>query len=102
MPGIFGVTDQNRSCDQASLLAEMAGRLRHHSWYREHLFAAEGIGLGRVALGPATAATFGSPARTIVAGVSYECRGRDRIPGAKLSEHAHANALDPQCMNLSC
>ena len=50
---------------------------------------------------PATAATFGSPARTIVAGVSYECRGRDRVPGAKLSEHAHANALDLRGLKLA-
>src|SRR5271165_749683 len=25
---------------------------------------------------------------------SYECRGRNRIPGAQISEHGHANALD--------
>src|SRR5205823_14572649 len=50
---------------------------------------------------PATAATFGSPARTIVAGVSYECRGRDRIPVATLSEHAYANALDLRGLNLA-
>ena len=43
---------------------------------------------------PAAAATFGSPAHTILAGASYECRGRDRVPGAKLSEHGRANALD--------
>ena len=30
----------------------------------------------------------------IAVGTSYECRGRNRRPGAKLSEHAFANALD--------
>lgn len=40
------------------------------------------------------AATLGSPARTIVTAASYDCRERDRVPGAKLSEHGRANALD--------
>jgi hypothetical protein len=47
----------------------------------------------REELAPA-AATFGSPVRTIVTGASYECRGRDRVLGATLSEHGRANALD--------
>jgi hypothetical protein len=40
------------------------------------------------------AATLGSPARTIITAGSYDCRERDRVPGAKLSEHSRANALD--------
>ena len=70
----------------ATLRCPMAEAVAH--WVREDV-------------APAAAATFGSPARTIVAGVSYECRGRDRIPGAKLSEHAHANALDLRGLKLA-
>jgi hypothetical protein len=47
------------------------------------------------------AATLGSPVRTIVTGTSYECRGRDRDPGAKVSEHGHANALDLRGLRLA-
>jgi hypothetical protein len=47
------------------------------------------------------AATLGSPARTIVTAASYECRERDRIPGAKLSEHGRANALDLRGLTLA-
>jgi hypothetical protein len=32
---------------------------------------------------------------------SYECRGRDGVVGAKLSEHGHANALDVQAFKLA-
>ena len=32
--------------------------------------------------------------RKIMIGTSYECRGRNRQPGAQLSEHAFANAVD--------
>ncbi|MEJ2626733.1 MAG: extensin family protein [Pseudolabrys sp.] len=32
---------------------------------------------------------------------SYECRTRNRIPGAKLSEHAHGNALDVRAFTLA-
>ncbi|TMJ56883.1 MAG: extensin family protein [Alphaproteobacteria bacterium] len=70
----------------ATLRCPMAEAVAH--WIREDV-------------APAAAATFGSPARTIVAGVSYECRGRDRIPDAKLSEHAHANALDLRGLKLA-
>jgi hypothetical protein len=43
----------------------------------------------------APAATgLGGPVRTLVTSTSYDCRERDRVPGAKLSEHGRANALD--------
>jgi hypothetical protein len=48
----------------------------------------------REEVAPAAAATFGSSVRTVITGTSYQCRGRDRDPAAKISEHGHANALD--------
>ena len=50
---------------------------------------------------PAVAARLGSPVRTIAIGTSYECRGRDRDPNAKVSEHGHANALDVSGFKLA-
>jgi hypothetical protein len=47
------------------------------------------------------AATLGSSARTIVTATSYDCRERDRVPGAKLSEHGRANALDLRGVTLA-
>jgi hypothetical protein len=32
---------------------------------------------------------------------AYECRSRNRIPGAKLSEHAHGKALDVRAFDLA-
>ena len=32
---------------------------------------------------------------------SYECRGRNRVAGAKLSEHGRANALDVRAFKLA-
>ena len=32
---------------------------------------------------------------------SYDCRGRNRIAGAKLSEHGKANALDIRSLKLA-
>ncbi|MEJ2432143.1 MAG: extensin family protein [Pseudolabrys sp.] len=32
---------------------------------------------------------------------SYECRTRNRIPGAKLSEHAHGDAIDVRAFSLA-
>jgi hypothetical protein len=32
---------------------------------------------------------------------SFECRGRNRVVGAKLSEHGHANALDVRALKLA-
>jgi hypothetical protein len=46
-------------------------------------------------------ATLGSPAHTIVTAASYDCRERDRVPGAKLSEHGRANALDLRGLKLA-
>lgn len=46
------------------------------------------------------AAAMGSPLRAIQNYDSYECRGRNRVAGAKLSEHALANALDIRAVRL--
>jgi hypothetical protein len=47
----------------------------------------------RTDAGPA-AATLGAPLATIFGYDSYECRGRNNIVGAKLSEHGKGNAID--------
>jgi hypothetical protein len=43
---------------------------------------------------PEADGAFGKPASSVVIGTSYECRGQNRREGAKLSEHAFADALD--------
>ena len=68
----------------ATLRCPMAEAVAH--WIREEVAPA--------------ATTLGSPARTIVTGASYDCRERDRVPGAKLSEHGRANALDLRGLTL--
>jgi len=47
------------------------------------------------------AAALGSPPKSIETFDSYECRGRNRIVGAKLSEHGRANALDVRIIKLA-
>ncbi len=42
----------------------------------------------------AAKAAFGAPVTTIDVAGSYTCRGRNNVVGAKLSEHAFANAID--------
>ncbi len=69
----------------AMLRCPMAEAVAH--WVREEVAPA--------------AAALGSPARTILAGTSYQCRKRDRVAGAKLSEHGHANALDLRGITLA-
>src|SRR5262249_55416168 len=51
-------------------------------------------------LAPA-AASLGAPLASIVNYDSYDCRGRNRIVGAKLSEHGRANALDVRGIRLT-
>jgi hypothetical protein len=43
---------------------------------------------------------FGSPLRGLDNFDSYECRGRNRVRGAQLSEHGKANALDVRLFKL--
>jgi hypothetical protein len=43
----------------------------------------------------------GSPLASIQTAASFECRGRNRVVGAKLSEHGHANAIDLRALVLA-
>jgi hypothetical protein len=43
----------------------------------------------------------GAPLRGLDNFDSYECRGRNRVPGATLSEHGRANALDVRAFKLA-
>ena len=47
------------------------------------------------------AATLGSPLGGIANYAAYECRGRNRIAGAKISEHGKGNALDIRALTLA-
>jgi hypothetical protein len=51
-------------------------------------------------IGPA-AAGLGAPLRAIENYDSYDCRGMNRVAGAKLSEHGKANALDIRSLKLA-
>jgi hypothetical protein len=46
-------------------------------------------------------ARLGSALRSIENYDSYECRGRNRVSGAKLSEHAKGNAVDVRAVHLA-
>ncbi len=54
----------------------------------------------RADLGPAIA-ELGAPLRKIENYDSYDCRGMNRVAGAKLSEHGKANALDVRSFTLA-
>jgi len=47
------------------------------------------------------AATLGAPLGGIANFASYECRGRNRIVGAQISEHGKGNALDIRALTLT-
>jgi hypothetical protein len=48
-----------------------------------------------------TTAKLGSPLRVLDNFDSYECRGRNRVRGAALSEHGRANAIDVRLFKLA-
>ena len=48
-----------------------------------------------------TAVKLGSPLRVLDNFDSYECRGRNRVRGATLSEHGRANAIDVRLFKLA-
>ena len=62
--------------------------------------AAEVVQWVRDDVAPA-AMKLGAPLREIENLGSYECRGRDRVRGATLSEHGRANALDVHAFKLA-
>jgi hypothetical protein len=47
------------------------------------------------------AAKFGSALRAVENYDSYECRSRNRVAGAKISEHAKGNAIDVRAFHLA-
>jgi hypothetical protein len=51
-------------------------------------------------IAPATNAQFSSPLRAVENLASYDCRGRNNVAGALLSEHGKANALDVHALKL--
>jgi hypothetical protein len=53
----------------------------------------------RADVGPAVA-ELGAPLAAVTELDSYECRSRNRVPGAKLSEHGKGNALDISAVKL--
>jgi hypothetical protein len=54
----------------------------------------------REELAPAVAAKLGSPLRALENADSFSCRGRNRVLGARVSEHGKANALDIRSVKL--
>ena len=44
---------------------------------------------------------FGAPLKSLSIDTSFECRSRNRIKGAKLSEHGNANAIDVRTVTLT-
>jgi hypothetical protein len=47
------------------------------------------------------AAEFGAPLKSVLVDTSYECRSRNHVEGAKLSEHGRANAVDVRGFTLA-
>lgn len=79
--------------DQAKVVVSPAATLR--------CSMAEAIALWvRDDVAPA-ALKLGAPLRGLDNFDSYECRGRNRVPGATLSEHGRANALDVRAFKLA-
>lgn len=70
----------------AVLRCSMAEAVAH--WMREDV-------------GPAVVPFGGAPLAAIANYDSFECRGRNRVVGAKLSEHGKANALDIRALKLA-
>jgi hypothetical protein len=69
----------------ATLRCTMAEAIAH--WVRDELAP--------------TAAALGAPLGGIANYAAYECRGRNRIVGAQISEHGKGNALDIRALTLA-
>lgn len=64
--------------------------------------AAESLALWvREALVPTALERLGTMPTSITHSSTYVCRPRNNIPGAKISEHAHANAVDIAAINFA-
>ncbi|MCS0494836.1 extensin family protein [Ancylobacter sp. MQZ15Z-1] len=69
----------------ATLRCEMAASVAH--WLREQVDPA--------------VATLGAPLDTVLVAASQQCRPRNRVAGAKISEHGRGNAMDTRGYQLS-
>jgi hypothetical protein len=49
----------------------------------------------------AVARELGTDLKSVAADTSFECRSRNHVKGAKLSEHGHANAIDLRAITLT-
>jgi hypothetical protein len=47
------------------------------------------------------AVDLGAPLKSVTVDTSFDCRSRNHIAGAKLSEHGHANAVDLRAFTLA-
>ncbi|WP_335645515.1 extensin family protein [Methylobacterium durans] len=56
--------------------------------------AAEALARWATEAQAASESELGAPLKAIAIGTSYECRGQNHDPDAKLSEHAYANGID--------
>ncbi|MBV9077804.1 MAG: extensin family protein [Methylobacteriaceae bacterium] len=52
------------------------------------------------AIRPEAESRLGRAPTALVVGTAYQCRGRNRLPNARLSEHAFANAIDLAAIEL--
>ena len=52
-------------------------------------------------VGPIAAAELGGSLKAVANFDSYECRGRNRVAGAKMSEHGKGNAIDIRALTLT-
>ena len=64
-------------------------------------FAVTFAGFVRDLLAPLGEANFGAPVVALDTGPGYECRGRNRVPGAKTSAHGQGLAIDIVAMVLA-
>ena len=55
----------------------------------------------REEIAPSVAAKLGAPLRAVENFDSFSCRGRNNVPGAQLSEHGKANAIDIRSFKLA-
>ena len=51
MPGLVGIVGEIAPEARDKLLGDMVQALKHEDWYQVHLYADDGVGLGRVSLG---------------------------------------------------